>query len=202
MLALRGQLVYSYPEQINELNTKVRLTDDLFNRAFNFDNRLEYQEYNLRQGQSVQIGDLNVQLLQFIPNPQHPDYQPQEGDIAIGAILQVTTPEGTQYQARPIYLIRGNQGLGIQDMVAEIGLNTGFARFDPNTETGQFYIAQSVPPSDFDVPVEVATDSLRSDYIVLEAIEFPGINYFWIGTTLMMIGLTISMAHRISQKYR
>ena len=150
----------------------------------------------------MQIGDLNVQLLQLIPNPQHPDYQPQEGDIAIGAILQVTTPEGTQYQARPIYLIRGNQGLGIQDMVAEIGLNAGFARFDPNTETGQFYIAQSVPPSDFDVPVEVATDSLRSDYIVLEAIEFPGINYFWIGTTLMMIGLTISMAHRISQKYR
>lgn len=202
MLALRGQLVYSYPEQINELNTKVRLTDDLFNRAFNFDNRLEYQEYELQQGESVQVGDLNVQLLQLVPNPQHPDYQPQEGDIAIGAILQVTTPAGAQYQARPIYLIRGNQGMGVQDMVPEIGLNAGFARFDPNTETGQFYIAQSVPPSDFDVPVEVATDSLRSDYIVLEAIEFPGINYFWIGTTLMMIGLTISMAHRISQKYR
>ncbi len=202
MLALRGQMVYSYPEQINELNAKVRLTEEMFNRVFNFEDQPSYQEYNLKQGESVQIGDLDVQLIQLIPNPQHPDYVPEEGDIAIGAAMQITAPEGIQYRAQPIYLIRGSQGLGIQDVVSDIGLNIGFARFDPTKETGQFYIAQSVPPTDFAVPVEIATDSLRSDYIVLEAIEFPGINYFWIGTTLMMIGLTISMAHRISQKYR
>lgn len=202
MLALRGQLVYSYPEQINELNTKVRLPDEILNRAFNFEDQLEFQEYNLKLGASTQLGDYSIQLMQLVPNPTHPEYQPQPGDIAIGSVLQITAPDGRQYQANPIYLIRENQGLGIKDVITEIGLNIGFARFDPTTETAQFYIGQALPPADFKIPVELATDSLRSDYIVLEAIEFPGINYFWIGTTLMMIGLTISMAHRISQKYK
>lgn len=197
MLVARGQLIYGYPVQINELNTKVRLSDAIFDRAFNFDDQIGYEEYNLKIGDKVTIEDMEIQLTQLMPKPQHPDYQPQEDDIAIGALLNVTTKDGASYQAKPIYLIRGSQGMGIKDVVEEIGLNVGFSRFDPTTETAQFYIARATPPTDFKVPVEVATDSLRSDYIVLEAIEFPGINFFWIGTTLMMIGLTISMAYRI-----
>lgn len=197
MLVARGQLIYGYPVQINELNTKIRLSDAIFDRAFNFDNQIGYKEYNLKIGDKITVEDMEIQLTQLMPKPQHPDYQPQEGDIAIGALLDVTTKDGTTYQAKPIYLIRGSQGMGIKDVVQEIGLNVGFSRFDPTTETAQFFIAKADQPKDFKIPVEVATDSLRSDYIVLEAIEFPGINFFWIGTTLMMIGLTIGMVHRI-----
>lgn len=202
MVALRGQLIYSYPVQINDLSAKVRLNDEIFNRAFVFDEQLDYKEYRLRQGEKVRIGELEVALTQFVPRPQHPDYQPQEGDIAIGAMLDVTRPDGQRFTARPIYLIRGSQGLGIKDVVEALGLNVGFASFDPQTESGQFFIAQAPQPQAFKVPVEVATDALRSDYIVLEAIEFPGINFVWLGMTLMMIGLTVSMAHRIGQQRR
>jgi cytochrome c-type biogenesis protein CcmF len=40
----------------------------------------------------------------------------------------------------------------------------------------------------------------RTDYIVLEAIVFPGINLFWLGSVTMMIGLFVGMAERRKQK--
>ena len=48
-----------------------------------------------------------------------------------------------------------------------------------------------------ELPVSIAENVGRSDYIVLQAIEFPGINYFWAGTILMMFGLTMSMVYRL-----
>ncbi len=197
MVAARGQLVYTYPIQLNDLSTKVRLSDAIFERAFVFDDQLNYKEYQFKIGEKQKFGDLQIELSQLTPRPQHPDYQAQAGDIAIGAIMKVTTPDGKAYDAKPIYLIRGNQGLGVKDRVEELGLHVGFAKFDPTSETGQFFIARTESPKDFKIPVEVATDSLRSDYIVLEAIEFPGINFVWVGMTLMMIGLTVSMANRM-----
>ena len=51
-------------------------------------------------------------------------------------------------------------------------------------------------------PVEFATNSLRTDYIVFEAIIFPGINFFWVGSIMMMIGLTMSWIRRRFQLKR
>jgi cytochrome c-type biogenesis protein CcmF len=36
----------------------------------------------------------------------------------------------------------------------------------------------------------------RSDYIVLEAIEFPGINLLWIGSCIMIFGLFVGLVNR------
>ena len=63
----------------------------------------------------------------------------------------------------------------------------------------QMLVAQTAPKVINSVPVELATNSLRSDYIVLEAIEFPGINLFWAGSVFMMIGLLLGMWNRMSQ---
>ncbi|MFT5802666.1 MAG: cytochrome c-type biogenesis protein CcmF, partial [Nonlabens sp.] len=40
----------------------------------------------------------------------------------------------------------------------------------------------------------------RSDFIVLEAILFPGINLFWLGSLMLLVGLAISMIYRIKHK--
>jgi cytochrome c-type biogenesis protein CcmF len=48
------------------------------------------------------------------------------------------------------------------------------------------------------IPVEIAEDAPRSDYIVLEAILFPGINLVWIGSIMMMIGLGIALWRRLT----
>ena len=49
------------------------------------------------------------------------------------------------------------------------------------------------------LPIEVA-EAPRTDFVVLEAIVFPGINLFWLGSILMMFGLGFSMWNRIKTK--
>ena len=50
------------------------------------------------------------------------------------------------------------------------------------------------------IPLEIAENVSRSDYIVLEAIVFPGINLVWIGSIMMLLGLAISFWKRMSSK--
>lgn len=200
-LVLRGDMAYPFPVQMNTLSAKIRLHPDVLEQVVTPENELDYKEYNIKEGETVQFNDLEIQFAQIIKNPENPEYQAEKGDIAVGAALNVKDKDGKTYLANPIYYIRGNRPFSIKDYVEPLGLHVRFSGINPEKETMQFYIAQSKPKVNNSIPVELATNSLRSDYIVLEAIEFPGINFFWIGTSLMMIGLTVSMLHRIQQKY-
>lgn len=200
LIVLRGQLIYTYPAQLNELNTRVRLNADVFDRFLSGEDELDYQSFQLKQGESFQYAGYELQFEGFQRNPSHPFYAAEEGDIAVGALLNVTDREGNTYRSQPVYFIRGNRPFNIKDEIPALGLHFRFVSLDPGTESMQLMIAKSESQEANSVPVEVATDAFRSDWIVLEAIEFPGINLFWLGSLLMMIGLGISMAHRIQQR--
>ena len=47
------------------------------------------------------------------------------------------------------------------------------------------------------MPCRVICIDPRADWLALQAIEFPGINFFWMGTILMMVGLLVNMILRI-----
>ncbi len=200
-LVLRGDLIFPFPAQINTLSAKIRLHPDVLAQVVTPESELDYKEFNIKQGETVALGDLKIQFSQFIRDPQHPDYQAEKGDIAVGAALNVQDKAGQTYLSEPIYIIRGTRPMGIKSFVEPLGLHVRFASINPQQETIQLFMAQSKPTANAAIPIELATNSLRSDYIVLEAIEFPGINFFWFGTSLMMIGLTLSMGYRIWQKY-
>ena len=57
-------------------------------------------------------------------------------------------------------------------------------------------LAVASQPDFTGLPIEVAENFAREDYIVLEAILFPGINFFWLGTLLMMFGLGLGAWQR------
>jgi cytochrome c-type biogenesis protein CcmF len=67
---------------------------------------------------------------------------------------------------------------------------------NPQTGAATLGVARSDEKTQL-IPIEIAENVGRSDYIVLQAIVFPGINYFWIGTVLMMLGLTMSWIWRM-----
>jgi cytochrome c-type biogenesis protein CcmF len=199
MLALRGQLVYSYPAQINDLGVKVRLEDSVFETVFGAEERLDYQTFSFKRGEEATLNGYRIQFVGFNREPEHPNYRPVEGDIAVSAMIAVQAPDGQVYGAQPVYLIRDSRPLNLKDEVPAAGLHFRFVGIDPQTETIELLAAQS-PPEARLIPVEVATNSLRSDYIVLEAIVFPGINLFWLGSTMMMIGLFMGMFYRLRGK--
>ncbi|MEN0003316.1 MAG: cytochrome c assembly protein, partial [Bacteroidota bacterium] len=199
MLNLQGQLMYNFPVQINELAAKVRLTPEAYDLIFTPEEALDYQEVVLKQGESTTIDGLTVDFQRFSRTPVHPGYQREDGDIAVSAVLEVKDEQGEAYTAEPVYVIRGQRPLNFKANVNTLGFHARFVGIDPTTETVSLLLArkQSEPKP---LTVELATNSQRSDYIVLEAIEFPGINFFWAGSIFMMLGLALSTWHRIQTR--
>jgi cytochrome c-type biogenesis protein CcmF len=199
VLVLRGQLLYSFPVQINEISSRVRLTDQIFDQVFTPEDQLEYNDFTFKQGDKIFYNGYDIEFIGFNKEPEHPNYQREDNDIAVSAMIRVTGDEGQSQVVQPVYLIRGNRPFNLKDEIPAIGLHVRFTGLDPNTETVEIKLAQK-QKVDTKIPFEVATNSLRSDYIVLEAIEFPGINFFWLGSVLMMLGLGFSTWVRIREK--
>jgi len=194
MLVLRGQMLYTYPVQLNELSMKVRLGEEALGALFTPEEELAYRKFVLKQGDSFTLNGLNITFAGFEKDPRHPAYEAQEGDIAVGARFDLEYA-GQRFSALPVYLIRGTRPFNLKDELPELGLHFRFTGIDPQSETIEVLVAQR-PGGLPQIPVEIAKKSFRTDYIVLEAILFPGINLFWLGTCLMMLGLLVSFLHR------
>jgi len=99
----------------------------------------------------------------------------------------------------PVFIIRQNQPNFIRDFKPRSGLAANFVRIDPSTGQMEFLVGER-KEADPRYPIRVAEDVPRSDFIVLEAIVFPGINLFWLGSILMMCGFFISIYLRRRRK--
>ena len=199
VIVLRGQLLYHYPSQINELDAKIKLNEHIFEKVFAFEEELDYQQLQLKQGESFEFQGYNIIFGGFNKDPDNPAYTRQEGDIAVGGLFTVLGPDGSQRNAQPIYFIRGNRPLNVKDQIEDLGLHFRFNSLDPKTESMELLIAQA-DPKPIEAPIDMATNSLRSDWIVLQATEFPGINFFWFGSLIMLLGLALGMWNRTKIK--
>ncbi len=201
LLVVRGQAMYSFPAQVDPINARIKLNEDIFSLLVTPEDLLDYEEFELAEGDVISINGYDVLFRGYDREPEHPAYVREEGDIPVGAVLEVADSEGNRYSSEPIFLVRGGQMLHIKDEIREIGIHARFVSLDPSTGKAKMFIAQRAPEEER-AYFSVATDSYRTDWIALQAIEFPGINFFWIGSSLLMIGLTISMVYRIRNLYR
>lgn len=200
VIVIRGQLLYGYPVQINPLNTKVKLPEAILDIIFPDETKIPYREIKLKKGERYPINsNYTLSFEGFNRSPEHPNLQPKEGDIYVGGQLKITGNDQVAYWTEPVFLIRDNQPFYLKTQIEALGFHSRFIEIDPTTETATFSIALTTPLDQ--IPVEVATDSLRYDYIVLEAKVFPGINLFWLGATLMMLGLLLAVWPKLKKKY-
>ncbi len=195
MLLLRNNLVYNFPTQINDLGVRVQVPEDIFSRVFDLDKKLSYKEFTLKEGDEINFNGSKVVFQGFNTAPKNAVYTKKEGDIAVGAKINIEDKDGKPWYVEPIYLIRGKQPFNLKDQVEELGLHFNFTKINPAEKTVIIAIAQ-LTEEDQLIPVEITEDALRSDYIVLETIVFPGINFFWAGSILMMLGMLFSMYRR------
>lgn len=199
VLVLRNETLFSYPAQINGLSARIRLNDAFLQQVMQEEESMDYEKFELAVGESVSFRDFNIRLEAFDKSPSTEKYRKQEGDLAIGAQLQIQGPAGKTDRAQPVFVIRNNEAYDYKDISGNLGLHFRFPRLDPKSGKISLLVAQEGQQKS-PIPVELATDALRSDYIVLEAIEFPGINLFWLGASMMMLGLALSMGYRITKK--
>ncbi|WP_295771819.1 cytochrome c biogenesis protein CcsA [uncultured Mucilaginibacter sp.] len=104
-----------------------------------------------------------------------------KNDVAVGAMLDVFSHDKT-YKAEPVFMIKGGNTFDFARKVDDAGLKIRFTKIIPSDNK-------------FEITVLEQPESEKS-YIVMRAIEFPYINFFWSGTIIMVIGFLMSIFRR------
>jgi cytochrome c-type biogenesis protein CcmF len=123
---------------------------------------------------------------------EHPDYQPEQGDMPLTGVLGIYDPQGNKVEeARTLYYIRGQREFSLPTELPELGLEIKMSNIlvDQETKKGRivFKVKEKAP---------------RKDYVVVQALIFPGIQLVWIGCIMMMVGLFFSGMQRLRNKRR
>jgi len=199
IVALKENLLYQYPGQINELGLKVKLNDKTFDNFFTPEDQLAYEKIDAKQNVTITYQGYKITLLGFDSDITNPNYKKQENDIAIKGLIKVEG-DGFSQILNPIYVIRNSRPFSIKDYLPNIGMHLRLSQIDPSTETFTLQVAMDQRTSQ-EVIIDVAEDVTRTDFLGLEAKVFPGINMFWMGASMMMLGMLLAFFYRLKQKY-
>ncbi len=197
-IGVRENMLYQYPEQINELGLKVRLNEKAFDNYFSTEDKLEYKVFHLQQGESFFYNEEEYILQGFDKEVQNKNYIPEPDDIAIQAIM---IRKSDMVTLKPIYIIRDTKPSNIKDYDIKMGVHMRLMKIDPVNEKFSFMVAQD-DRSNTDIVLDIAENVKRNDIIVLEAKMFPGINLFWSGACLMLLGFFMGLHYRRTEKKR
>lgn len=177
-----------------EPSTKHYLTRDIYTHITYADQRSDAEkeeewqneiEFGIAQGEEHIIYDnwmLRFDTLQIFNMDMTPDKK-NLSFLRLGANLVVTTMDGSQHMATPIYVL--NNGVeGFEDaIIPDLGLKFRFSKV--GTDTGKM-----------DIQIWKRKD-VEPPFIIVQAIVFPLINLLWLGCVLMAIGTVIAIWHRV-----
>ncbi len=142
------------------------------------------EEFFVKQGDTIFINDFVTILDEMERITSLPAIKLEPTDIAIRAHIRILGKEKT-YRLHPIYVIKVSEGnvVGIVPEVNEdLGISVSLTGIDPKTETFTLQVSTS-----------------QKDYIILKVIEKPMINLLWIGTFLLIIGMTMAIVRRYQE---
>ena len=199
-VVLRENLIYSYPAQINAFSVRVRVPEEALAARLAAEDELAYETVDMRPGDSLAFAGQTLHFDGFDPGATHPAYRRVEGDVAVGGRLIFGAPGGEVAELTPLFVIRDNRPLQIRDVDVVSGLHARLVGIDPNAGSATFALARAGASTAVTLPLEIAENASRNDWVVLEATVFPGINLFWAGSVSMLLGLLISMGFRLRER--
>lgn len=195
MLALRDKAIYNYPVAVNDAGLKIKVSDTILDILWENRNKPVSYRKTLKVGDTILFDNKVFTFEKIEKDAQNANYKAKEGDLTVGALLSATIDNEKVY-ANPLYVI--NSKNMVSDVFDGFGHSEFFARFlkiNPSDNSVELELNKR----SFDhmaLPYEVAQNYTRSDFVVLEAIVFPGINLFWAGSILMMTGLIVGLVRR------
>jgi len=196
VMALRKTLLYTFSEAIPKLGIKIKFPNEALDELFVPESELGYEDFKIKKGETIQYKNHKIRFDKFNIDGKHPAYEKQEGDVAVGAEMTILDLQNKEIgKAAPLYLIRGKQPFNFKEELFDLGLHIRFVKIDPQTEEIEILVGQK-GTGKRRIPIAIAEEVPRSDWIVLEAILFPGINFVWLGTIMMMVGLFMGAVAR------
>ena len=142
------------------------------------------------KGVEFQVGDsmfvsstlLSLDSLALVKNKDRGDLGLLDRDLALMGCFSLKR-NGKRTNAQPLYIVRDS--LIIPDLyeVEDWGLRFRIDKFDPSSETLTATIWEN--------------ESVKTDFIVIQAIIFPLINVLWLGCILMTLGCFMAVRRRV-----
>ena len=194
-LLVRKGLLYGMPDQINDYNVRVRLQSSSLDSLVPLDQDLKYELMIIHPGETKTWNGIEITMRGIGKEIHHPSYRPQPNDIAIHGVFDIKGPNQKTYVAEPLYYIREGSPFNLKAYVPDLGMHIRLERIEPESESFHLLLAQPVPKPQ--LAIEFAEEVPRNDYIVLKAILFPGINLFWAGSLIMLLGMFLGMYKRL-----
>jgi cytochrome c-type biogenesis protein CcmF len=138
-------------------------------------------EHTVAVGDTIRFRE-GFMVLKSLNKETHVENIPLKGtDVAVGAAFEITSHEKT-YKAEPIFMIKDGNAFDFAKKVDDAGLKLRFSKIIPEQNKVEVQVFQQ-PES-------------KKPYIVMKAINFPYINFFWSGTIIMVIGFLMSIFRR------
>ena len=144
----------------------------------------EVETHTIRKGDTIFINDYvcifkHVQVIHSLPGVEL-----RANDFSIVAHLLLLGPNGAAYPIHPNLVILAEQSASgaIPEMNEELGVKISLDKVKPDSDEFVFSV-----------------QTCQKDYIIIKAIEKPGINLLWIGTLLVILGLGLAMFRRYKE---
>jgi cytochrome c-type biogenesis protein CcmF len=164
----------------------------LDNNKHAHDRNEEYPHVNshkIAAGDTIFVNQAMIVFEGIDKNVDAEKYNLKKGDLAVAARLRILTVAlNSQITASPVFLIRGNTIIPIEEISEKAGMKFRFTNID--TATGK-------------IDLEVSQkENEEREFVIMKAIIFPMINLLWAGCLLMMLGTGIAVWHRLKHNIR
>jgi cytochrome c-type biogenesis protein CcmF len=144
----------------------------------------QWKSQKMAQGDTI-FTKRHYVLFKRIDNetPNIAGYNYQDGDIPVTALLEVHELKSDKmWIAKPLFFIRESTANNVPFEIKELGLT--------------FRLPQ-ILPEEKKMLIEVLDANPDGEYVVVQALIFPGINWVWLGSIMMMIGLLMGMWEKL-----
>lgn len=141
----------------------------------------ETKEIKVEPGKPFFINDYVARFIKMEPLANLSGVELNPGDVAVKAIIEIEGETET-YTAEPIYIIKQNQAGKIPYLVNDLGAKIHIESIIPEENSFVFGISTT-----------------QKDWIIMEAVEKPGINLLWLGTFILVIGFGVAINRRYGE---
>ena len=138
-------------------------------------------------GDSMFVGGvlMTIDSLRVIQDEERPERGLLDDDLALAACLGLRRAR-TMEVHDPLYIVRGSTVVPDLYEAEGWGLRFRIEAFDPEQETIEMTVWEH--------------ESVRKDFVVMQAVIFPQINWLWLGCVLMTLGSFQAVRMRIRQR--
>ena len=139
----------------------------------------------------MKIGDTNgafkaiLVLEQLVQVTDSTSSKLKTAELAVGAKIRVFDFNKKEYEIMPVYYVENGIEKTIEDSIPSLGLKVALWHINPDEQKVDISFSEK--------------KSNQQDFIVMNAVIFPGINILWTGCLIMIIGTLIAIRQRFKK---